>query len=178
MPSTAADAAGLLARAIADPNPVVFVENKALYFEGGGPDEREPVPLGRRASRGPGRDVTVVALSRLVREALPPPSELAEEGIEVEVVDLRTLVPLDLEAVVESVAQDAPARRRARGGGARRRRRGDRRAGAGGGVRRARRADRARRRAVRAGAVQPAARGRLLPGRAEVAAAVRTLVSS
>ena len=106
MPSTAADAAGLLAAAIADPNPVVVVENKTLYFRREElPDEREPVPIGRANVVRPGRDVTVVALSRLVSESLAAADELAEEGIDVEVIDPRTLVPLDLETIVESVAR-------------------------------------------------------------------------
>ena len=106
MPSTAADAAGLLAAAIADPNPVVVVENKTLYFRREEvPDERVPVPLGRANVVRPGRDVTVVALSRLVSESLAAADELAEEGIDVEVIDPRTLVPLDLETIVESVRE-------------------------------------------------------------------------
>ncbi|MGZ4389007.1 MAG: alpha-ketoacid dehydrogenase subunit beta [Gaiellaceae bacterium] len=105
MPSTAADVAGLLAAALADPNPVVLVENKALYFRREElPEGREPVPLGRAAVVRPGRDVTVVAFSRLVHEAVAAAEELAEAGIEVEVIDPRTLVPLDLEAIVASVA--------------------------------------------------------------------------
>jgi pyruvate dehydrogenase E1 component beta subunit len=104
MPSTAADAAGLLASAIGDPNPVVFVENKTLYFRKQHvPDEREPVPIGRASVVRAGRDVTVVALSRLVSESLAAADELAADGIEVEVIDPRTLVPLDLDTVVESV---------------------------------------------------------------------------
>jgi len=104
MPSTAAGAAGLLAAAIADPNPVVFVENKTLYFRR---EElaREDVPIGRAKVVRPGRDVTVVALSRLVHESLAAAEDLAGEGVEVEVVDPRTLVPLDLETIVESVAR-------------------------------------------------------------------------
>jgi acetoin:2,6-dichlorophenolindophenol oxidoreductase subunit beta len=106
MPSTAADAAGLLASAIADANPVVFVENKTLYFRREEvPDEPEPVPLGRASVVRAGRDVTVVALSRLVHESLAAADDLAAEGIEVEVIDPRTLVPLDLAAIVESVAR-------------------------------------------------------------------------
>jgi len=106
MPSTAADAAGLLAAAIADPNPVVLVENKTLYFRREEiPDDREPVALGRARVVRPGRDATVVALSRLVHESLAAAEELAAEGIEVEVIDPRTLVPLDLETIVESVAR-------------------------------------------------------------------------
>jgi pyruvate/2-oxoglutarate/acetoin dehydrogenase E1 component len=106
MPSTAADAAGLLESAIADPNPVVFVENKTLYFRKEDlADESEPIPLGRARITRPGRDVTVVALSRLVSESLAAAEELADEGIEAEVIDPRSLVPLDLGAIVESVTR-------------------------------------------------------------------------
>ena len=106
MPSTAADAAGLLASAIADPNPVVFVENKTLYFRKEDvPDESTPVPIGRARIVRPGRDVTVVALSRLVSESVAAAEELAADGIEVEVIDPRTLVPLDLETIVDSVTR-------------------------------------------------------------------------
>jgi pyruvate dehydrogenase E1 component beta subunit len=104
MPSNAADAAGLLASAIADPNPVVFVESKTLYFRR---EERrlEPVPLGSaRIVRG-GSDVTIVALSSLVAEALAAADELAAEGIEAEVIDPRSLVPLDLDTIAGSVAR-------------------------------------------------------------------------
>ena len=106
MPSTAADAAGLLASAIADPNPVVFVENKTLYFRKEDvPHEPTPVPIGRARVFRPGRDVTVVALSRLVSESVAAAEELAVDGIEVEVIDPRTLVPLDLETIVDSVTR-------------------------------------------------------------------------
>jgi pyruvate dehydrogenase E1 component beta subunit len=105
-PSTAADAAGLLRAAIAEPNPVVFVENKTLYFRREAvPNGAPEVPLGRARIARRGRDVTVVAVSRLVPEALAAAEELAEKGIEVEVIDPRTLVPLDLESIVESVAR-------------------------------------------------------------------------
>jgi pyruvate/2-oxoglutarate/acetoin dehydrogenase E1 component len=104
MPSTAADAAGLLRAAIADPNPVVYVENKTLYFRRE-TAERGDVPIGRAKVIRPGRDVTVVALSRLVQESLAAAEELAAEGIEVEVIDPRTLVPLDLETIVESLSR-------------------------------------------------------------------------
>jgi pyruvate/2-oxoglutarate/acetoin dehydrogenase E1 component len=104
MPSRAADVGGLLASAIADPNPVVFVENKALYFR------REDavaspvdVPLGRAATLRNGEHVTVVALSRMVPEALSAADSLDAEGISVEVIDPRTLVPLDLETILASV---------------------------------------------------------------------------
>jgi len=104
MPSTAADAGGLLASAIEDPNPVVFIENKTLYFRREQvEDEIEPVPLGRARVAREGGDVTIVALSRLVGEALSAAERLAAEGVGAEVIDPRTLVPLDLETIVGSV---------------------------------------------------------------------------
>jgi len=105
MPSRPADAAGLLASAIADPNPVVFIENKTLYFRKGEvPEPAERVPIGEAATLRAGGDVTIVALSRLVHGALAAADRLAaEDGIEAEVIDPRTLVPLDLEAIVASV---------------------------------------------------------------------------
>jgi acetoin:2,6-dichlorophenolindophenol oxidoreductase subunit beta len=107
MPSRAADVPGLLASAIADPNPVVFVENKVLYFKTEEvPDEPEPVELGRALVLRPGRDLTIVAMSRLVDEALAAAERLsAERGIEAEVIDPRTLVPLDLDAILDSVGR-------------------------------------------------------------------------
>jgi pyruvate/2-oxoglutarate/acetoin dehydrogenase E1 component len=104
MPSRAVDAAGLLRSAIADPNPVVFIENKALYFKRQDvPDDPQPVPIGVANTLRKGRDVTIVALSRLVGDALEAADRLAGEGIEAEVIDPRTLVPLDLQTIVESV---------------------------------------------------------------------------
>ena len=104
MPSRAVDAAGLLASAIADPDPVVFIENKTLYFRREEvPDRVEPVPIGRAATLREGGDVTIVALSRMVHEALAAADDLARDGIEAEVIDPRTLVPLDLEVIVDSV---------------------------------------------------------------------------
>jgi pyruvate dehydrogenase E1 component beta subunit len=104
MPSCAADAAGLMASAIADPNPVVFVENKALYFRREEVDDHPPaVAIGSAATLRAGGDVTIVALSRLVGEALAAAATLAADGIEAEVIDPRTLVPLDLETIVGSV---------------------------------------------------------------------------
>jgi len=105
MPSRAADAAGLLASAIADPNPVVYIENKTLYFRSGEvPEPARPVPIGKAATLRKGSDVTIVALSSLVHDALEAANRLAaEDGIEAEVIDPRTLVPLDIEAIVESV---------------------------------------------------------------------------
>ena len=104
MPSRASDAAGLLASAVADPNPVVFVENKTLYFKKGEvADDPEPIPIGEAAVLRSGEDVTIVALSRLVDDALTAAERLAADGIEAEVIDPRTLVPLDLDTIVESV---------------------------------------------------------------------------
>jgi pyruvate dehydrogenase E1 component beta subunit len=100
MPATATDAAGLLASAIADPNPVVIVENKTLYFRREELRE-EDVPLGRARIVRRGRAVTIVATSRMVHEALAA----AEGGIDAEIIDPRTLVPLDLDTILESVAR-------------------------------------------------------------------------
>jgi len=107
MPSRVADVPGLLASAIEDPNPVVFVENKVLYFKTEEvPDEPEAVELGRALVVRPGRDLTIVALSRMVDEALTAAERLAgEHGIEAEVIDPRTLVPLDLDTIAESVGR-------------------------------------------------------------------------
>ena len=106
MPSTAADAAGLLRAAIDDPGPVVFVENKSLYFRREEiDDDVAPVPLGRARVVRAGRDITVVALSRLVDESLAAAAQLAGEGVEVELIDPRTLVPLDVDPILESVAK-------------------------------------------------------------------------
>jgi pyruvate/2-oxoglutarate/acetoin dehydrogenase E1 component len=104
MPSTAADAGALLRAAIADPDPVVFVENKALYFKR--EEVPEPLPevaIGSARTVREGGDVTIVALSRLVGESLQAAERLAEEGISAEVIDPRSLVPFDTEAVAESV---------------------------------------------------------------------------
>lgn len=104
MPSGAADAAGLMAAAIADPGPVVFVEHKALYFRREDvPEAIVPIPLGRARALRAGDDVTIVATSRMVGEALAAADELSAEGIEAEVIDPRTLVPLDLATIVASV---------------------------------------------------------------------------
>ncbi len=110
MPSCAADAAGLLISAIADPNPVVFIENKALYFRretlDGPPDA---VPLGQARVLREGGDVTIVATSRLRHEALHAAEWLAEDGIEAEVIDPRTLVPLDVDTLAASVRRTGRA---------------------------------------------------------------------
>jgi acetoin:2,6-dichlorophenolindophenol oxidoreductase subunit beta len=111
MPSGAGEAAGLLASAIADPNPVVFVENKSLYFRRAAiPETPEPIPLGRAHVLRSGRDVTIIALSRMVADALEAAERLAaDRGVEAEVIDPRTLVPLDLETLAESVRRTGRA---------------------------------------------------------------------
>jgi pyruvate dehydrogenase E1 component beta subunit len=110
MPSCAADAAGLLQSAIADPNPVVVVEHKSLYFrrELAG-DPPEPVPIGVAATVRPGRDLTIIATSRMVGDALDAAERLADDGIEAEVIDPRTLVPLDIDTLAESVRRTGRA---------------------------------------------------------------------
>jgi pyruvate dehydrogenase E1 component beta subunit len=110
MPSSAADAAGLLWSAIADLNPVVFVENKSLYFRRETvPNPPEPVPIGRARTLRHGRDVTIVALSSLVGDAIEAAERLAADGIEAEVIDPRTLVPLDLDTIARSVRRTGRA---------------------------------------------------------------------
>jgi len=104
MPATPYDAKGLLKAAIRDDNPVMFIEHKMLYQEKGPvPEEEYLIPLGVADIKRVGKDVTLVTYSRMVYRALEAAEILAQEGIEVEVVDLRTLKPLDIETVVASV---------------------------------------------------------------------------
>jgi pyruvate dehydrogenase E1 component beta subunit len=111
MPSNAADAAALLASAIEDPGPVVFVENNSLYFrrEPTGPDDTDPVPIGRARAVRRGDDLTIIATSRMVGEAVHAAERLAGEGVEAEVIDPRTLVPLDIDAIAASVRRTGRA---------------------------------------------------------------------
>ncbi len=109
-PATPYDAKGLLLAAIADNNPVIFVEHKLLYrTKGFVPEEPYIVPLGRATVRRPGKDVTIVAYSIMVPRAMEAAQRLAEEGIEVEVIDLRTLKPFDAETVIASVKRTGRA---------------------------------------------------------------------
>jgi pyruvate dehydrogenase E1 component beta subunit len=104
MPSTPADVKGLLKAAIRDDNPVLFVENKTLYaLKGEVPDGEHLVPLGRADVKRAGADVTVVALSAMVHQALAAAEVLAREGISVEVLDPRSLSPFDRTALLASV---------------------------------------------------------------------------
>jgi pyruvate/2-oxoglutarate/acetoin dehydrogenase E1 component len=103
-PSTPADAQGLLWSSIYDENPVMFFEHRTLYpIKGEVPDEIEPIELGKARIHREGEDVTVVATGRLVHESLAAADEAEEQGISVEVVDPRTLQPLDEETLVASV---------------------------------------------------------------------------
>jgi pyruvate/2-oxoglutarate/acetoin dehydrogenase E1 component len=104
-PSSPADAKGLLKSAIRDDNPVIFLEHKRLYSVKGPQPEEETVPLGKAAVVREGADITVVSALRGVRDALEAADALAEDGIDVEVVDIRSLRPLDHETVLESVAK-------------------------------------------------------------------------
>jgi pyruvate/2-oxoglutarate/acetoin dehydrogenase E1 component len=102
--STPADVRGLLWTSIYDDNPVLFFEHRTLYgLKGEVPDEIEPIELGKARIHREGEDVTVVATGRLVHEAIGAANKAEEEGISVEVLDPRTLLPLDEEAIVKSV---------------------------------------------------------------------------
>jgi 2-oxoisovalerate dehydrogenase E1 component len=104
MPSTPFDAKGLLKAAIRDDNPVMFIEHKMLYGEEGYvPDEDYVIPFGVADVKREGSDVTVITYSRMVHRSLEAATRLAEEGIGVEVIDLRTLKPLDMETIAASV---------------------------------------------------------------------------
>ena len=104
MPSTPADAKGLLIQAIRDDNPVVFLEHKMLYaMEGEVPEGEYTIPFGKADIKREGTDVTVVATANMVHTALGAAEKLAGEGISLEVVDPRTLYPLDGETIFESV---------------------------------------------------------------------------
>jgi 2-oxoisovalerate dehydrogenase E1 component len=106
MPSTPADTYGLLRAAIRDPNPVVFIENRQLYgAKGAMPPAGHIVPLGKASIVRPGTDVTVVSVSRMVHEAVAAADALAPRGISAEVIDLRTVAPLDKQTVLESLAK-------------------------------------------------------------------------
>jgi len=103
-PSTPADAKGLLKAAIRAGNPVVFIEHKLLYnTKGEVPDGEHVLPIGRADIKRSGRDVTIVAYSRMLLLALEAAMQLADKGIEAEVIDLRTIEPLDMDTVIASV---------------------------------------------------------------------------
>jgi pyruvate/2-oxoglutarate/acetoin dehydrogenase E1 component len=103
MPSTPRDACGLLKAAIRDDHPVVFIEHKLLYMtQGPVPDEEYVIPLGKAEVKREGSDVTLISWSLMALKCLEAAAVLAGEGVSVEVVDLRTLTPLDKETVLNS----------------------------------------------------------------------------
>jgi pyruvate/2-oxoglutarate/acetoin dehydrogenase E1 component len=105
-PSSPADAKGLLKAAIRDDNPVIFLEHKRLYsVKGPAPGDDEVIPLGQARIAREGTDLTLVSISKGVADSLVAADELAADGIDVEVVDLCTLRPLDLKTVLDSVAK-------------------------------------------------------------------------
>lgn len=106
MPSDTGDAYGLLRTAIEDPNPVVFIEHRGLYNrKGDRPRPGHRVPIGKAAIWRPGTDLTIVAWSRMSHVALEAAEQLAAEGIDAEVIDLRTILPYDEETVASSVGR-------------------------------------------------------------------------
>jgi 2-oxoisovalerate dehydrogenase E1 component len=106
MPSTPADTYGLLRSAIRDPNPVVFIENRQQYgMKGPKPPADHLIPLGKAKVVREGTDLTIVSVSRMVQEALAAADALAPRGISAEVIDLRTVAPLDKETILASLAK-------------------------------------------------------------------------
>jgi pyruvate dehydrogenase E1 component beta subunit len=104
LPSTPADAKGLMASAVRDDNPVVYLMHYLLVLEHGDvPEDEHLVPIGEAAVRRPGNDVTIVATGWTVGKALEAAEALASEGIEAEVIDPRSLQPLDMPAILTSV---------------------------------------------------------------------------
>lgn len=104
VPATPADARGMLKAAIRDPNPVLFLEHKALYgVNGEVPDDDGVVPLGKASIARAGRDASIVAFGAMVAQAQRAAEDMVAEGIEVEIIDLRSLKPLDMDTVLESV---------------------------------------------------------------------------
>lgn len=107
VPYTPADAKGLLVAAIRDPDPVLFLEHKKMYrsVRGEVPESEFTVPIGPAVVRRPGRDLSIFAYGLMTHEALRAAGQLQQEGIEAEVVDVRTLRPLDTKTILESVAR-------------------------------------------------------------------------
>jgi pyruvate/2-oxoglutarate/acetoin dehydrogenase E1 component len=102
-PSTPADAKGLLKAAIRDENPVIFFEHKRLYSNKGDVNGGDPIPLGRARVVREGEDVTLVSAMKGVHDCLDAARELARQGVEAEVIDLRTIRPVDIETILRSV---------------------------------------------------------------------------
>ncbi len=111
IPSNPYDAKGLLKAAIRDPDPVIFLEHKGAYrlIKGEVPDEDYTVPLGKAAIAREGSDMTAIAYGLMLHHCLKAAEEMAKEGVEVEVVDVRTISPLDRETIIESVKKTGKA---------------------------------------------------------------------
>lgn len=105
IPSNPYDAKGLLISAIRDNDPVIFLEHMKLYrsFREEVPEESYEIPLGKAAVKKEGKDITLIAYGAMVQEALKAASELEKEGISAEVIDLRTIQPLDIDTIIQSV---------------------------------------------------------------------------
>ena len=111
VPSTPFDAKGLLKTALRDPNPVLFFEDKVMYakVKGPVPEEEYTIPFGVADVKRPGKDVTLIALSRMIHPTLAAAERLAGEGIDAEVIDPRTLTPLDEATLIDSVKKTGGA---------------------------------------------------------------------
>jgi 2-oxoisovalerate dehydrogenase E1 component beta subunit len=107
VPSTPYDAKGMLIQAIEDPDPVLYLEHKKTYrlIKGEVPEDRYTVPFGKADVKREGRDVTVVSYGLMLHQCLEAANKLSSEGIEAEVVDLRSIYPLDMDTVLESVGK-------------------------------------------------------------------------
>jgi pyruvate dehydrogenase E1 component beta subunit len=104
MPATSYDVKGLLKTAIRDNNPVIFIEHKMIYLlKGDVPEEEYTIPFGEADIKREGKDITIVAYSNMVFKSLAAAEQLEKEGISCEVIDPRTLVPLDMDTIIDSV---------------------------------------------------------------------------
>jgi 2-oxoisovalerate dehydrogenase E1 component beta subunit len=111
IPSNPYDAKGMLKAAIRDPDPTIFLEHKGAYrlIKGEVPDEDYTVPLGKAAIARPGKDMTAIAYGMMLHHCLKVAEEMANEGVDVEVVDVRTISPLDRETIIDSVKKTGKA---------------------------------------------------------------------
>ncbi|MDQ4024690.1 MAG: alpha-ketoacid dehydrogenase subunit beta, partial [Actinomycetota bacterium] len=111
VPSTPYDAKGMLLQAIEDEDPVIYLEHKKTYrlIKGDVPDERYTIPLGKAVVRRPGTDLTCVSYGLMHHYCVEAAERLSSEGLEVEVVDLRSIFPLDIDTVLESIGKTSKA---------------------------------------------------------------------
>ena len=104
IPATPSDAKGLLKSSIRDNNPVIFLENESLYSSKGEvPDDEYTIPIGKAEVKRSGNDVSLISYSRMLTLCMKAADQLVQEGIDAEVLDLRTLRPLDVESIINSV---------------------------------------------------------------------------